>query len=246
MPIEWPTYDDVSAIAPDEAQIWAVPLAGDESRVERCYPCLSADERTRAAEFRIADPRRRFVMARSALRTLLGKHLGVPPETIEFGSRASGKPTLHSRHAGGTLRFNLSHSGDFALIGITRGSEIGVDVERVRAMQHLEQIAQRYFHPAEVDEVLGAPAGLRDQAFMRCWTNKEAVLKAIGSGVMGRLDTFRVPVTSREPTWVTIPDELAFSETKCWLQPIDVSNEYVAAVAVMGSDRNLRCATFIW
>ncbi len=127
---------------------------------------------------------------------------------------------------------------DLALIAVTSGWEVGVDVERVRSVGHLEHIARKYFHAAETDAVLRAPANERDIAFLRCWTAKEAVLKAIGTGVTGSLAEFQVSIDER---WNGRVD---YQGLQCSVQRLALGKEYVGAVACVGSERSLRCWTF--
>jgi 4'-phosphopantetheinyl transferase len=211
---------------------------------EECLAGLSADERARADEFRFDGPRRRFVLSRSALRKLLGQYLGERPETIRFSIVPGGKPQLAGESAATALRFNLSHSGDLALVVVARRADVGVDVEQVRAVSHLEQIAKRYFHADEVEEVLTAPAADRNLAFLRCWTAKEAVLKAMGMGISGRLDRFRVPISEHEPSWVDMRLVQASDVNRCWLQQLKPCAQYVAAMACLDVERRARCYTY--
>ena len=244
MHLLWPIRTEPPALEPDEAHVWAVPLDAESSQRQDCWATLSADERQRANDFRFDDPRRRFVGSRAALRTLLGKYLGERAEAIGFSIGPSGKPQLASGHAAWALRFNLSHSGDLALIAIALGNEVGIDVEQLRAVSHLEQITKRYFHPDEANEVLRAESDDLDQAFFRCWTAKEAVLKSIGSGVAGRLDAFRVPTAEHEPCWVDLRSAQIPNAARCWLQQLAPCAGYVATVASLDLERSARCFAY--
>jgi 4'-phosphopantetheinyl transferase len=135
---------------------------------------LSPDERERAARFVFHEHRRRFIVARARLRQLLGARLGVGAETIAFRYAPAGKPALAAGHR--DLRFNLAHCGDVAVYAFADGCEVGVDVERERAIEDAEAIAERVFSPAERD-------ACRARGFLYCWTRKEAFVKALGSGL---------------------------------------------------------------
>jgi 4'-phosphopantetheinyl transferase len=174
---------------------------------------------------------------------LLGQYLGERPELIGFKIVPGGKPQLVGEHAT-ALRFNLSHSGDLAMIVVALEADVGVDVEQVRAVSHLEQIAKRYFHPEEVEEVMAATAVDRDLAFLRCWTAKEAVLKAIGKGISGRLDRFRVPTSEHEPGWIDMHRVQASDAARCWLQQLKPCAEYIAAMAGLDVERQARCYSY--
>jgi 4'-phosphopantetheinyl transferase len=199
---------------------------------------LSSDERARASEFRFDDPRRRFVIARGALRRLLGEYLAVKADKVELALDNNQKPALADSHATFGLRFNVSHSGDVALIAVTEGCEIGVDVEQLRDVGRLEQIARRFFHPAETKAVLATPTAERNHAFLRCWTGKEAVLKAFGTGITGSLADFQVPTHDAPPAWIEC------SQSRCWLQQLAPCDGYIGAVTCIGSKRAVRSWTF--
>src|SRR5262249_31494602 len=141
---------------------------------------LSAEEQMRADQFRLKEPASRFVATRAALRTLLGHYLGTNASSIQFSLDARNKPRINPKLHGTDLHFNVSHSGSLARVAVTTGNEIGVDVEQRREVRHLDQIASRYFHRAEAAAVTATPATERVDAFLRCWTAKEAVLKAHG------------------------------------------------------------------
>ncbi len=230
----WPTVTEHPLLGPEEAHIWAVRLNVTTPQFDSLATVLSSDERHRAEQFRLDAPRQRFVIARAALRILLSRYFGVTPAEVAISVDAYNKPRLaDEQHATG-LRFNVAHSGNLALVAITHGCEIGVDVERLRIVRHALHISQRYFHPAEVAAIVAAAPAARDAAFMRCWTGKEAVLKAIGTSITGSLAGFQVPIDDAQDrgTWI---------DARCWLRRLDVGDDYAAAVAVVAGERNLRC-----
>ena len=101
----------------------------------------------------------------------------------------SGKPKLTPSIPGEVyLHFNLSHSGEVALIAVTRVGEIGVDVEYVKKDFPIHEVAERFFTPKEVTALKTLPEPLQHKAFFKCWTSKEAFLKAKGTGLSGELD----------------------------------------------------------
>jgi len=235
---DWPDYDGSAQLADKEAHVWAVPLDVRQTAVDAMTRCLSDHEIQRAGDFRVEDARRRFVVARAALRKLLGTFLDLDAAKVSLVLGESKKPALAVSHALSKLRFNVSHSGDLALIAITSGCEVGVDVERARSVGHSADIARIYFHAAEKDAVLKTPPGERDLAFLRCWTAKEAVLKAIGSGITGSLAEFQVSVDERWNGWVDCQG------LQCWVQRLALGKDYIGAVACVGRERSLRYWTF--
>jgi len=235
---DWPIYIGSPELADDEVHVWAVTLAPRQAGVERLSRLLSPDEQKRAGEFRIEDARRRFVIARGALRHLLGVYLRIAPDKIELTSGANEKPVIAAAYSASGLQFNVSHSGDLALIAFAARCEVGVDVEQVRAVGHFEQISTRFFHPAETKAVLETPAEERNIAFLRCWTAKEAVLKAHGTGITGSLADFRVPVDEHWQDWIEC------GGSRFWVQRLAPGEQYIGAVACVGSQRAVRSWTF--
>jgi 4'-phosphopantetheinyl transferase len=198
---------------------------------------LSADERERAARFAFAHLRRSFTLARGALRILLGRTLGMAPAAIRFVYGEKGKPGLAEP---GRVRFNMSHSGELALIAIGLDCELGVDIERIRPLPDLQEIAARFFSREEETELMALPEDLREAAFFRCWTRKEAYIKAIGDGLSAPLDGFAVSLRDGEPArMIQIGGDAAAAGA--WrLHHLDVEPGYVAALAYRGERHIIR------
>jgi len=244
MEIVWSHPSDAIALSANTLDVWAVRLEGGSVRSDELRAILSAAERQRAEQFRLDEPRQRFVIARAALKMLLGRYLGTPANEVELENDRHGKPRLASRYGADDMHFNLAHSGSLALIAVTAGCEVGVDVERVRAVTHAEHIVRRYFHPVEAQAILSAAPSARDAVFLRCWTAKEAVLKAMGSGVTGLLASFRVPTDEFQAAWIDLPGQLSSNCSRCWLHELTPCDGYVGAVACLGEERVVRPFAF--
>lgn len=162
----------------DAVHCWYVDLAVPPETEARCYATLPDGERRRSARFRFDRHRRRFVVAHGVLRDLLGRYLETDPRRLRFVNSEFGKPELLLT-SGRRLLFNLSHSGDLAAIAVAR-ADVGVDVERLRALPDYAAIAQCQFSDAEVEQLYRLPRRLRAGAFFRCWTTREAHTKALG------------------------------------------------------------------
>jgi 4'-phosphopantetheinyl transferase len=154
---------------------------------------LHDDECRRAGRFRLARDRRRYVVARGLLRTLLATRLGTHPRSVELCCGAHGKPRLAPGSAAGDLRFNVSHTGDFALFAFSRGREVGVDVEAVLPMRDADAVARHFFSRSELRAYRALEPGARQAGFFTCWTRKEAYLKALGGGLPSPLSEFDAP-----------------------------------------------------
>ena len=131
------------------------------------------------------------------MRIILAPYAGVEPESLAFGAGPNGKPKLVGR--GSSLAFNLSHTGDLALVAITAGPCVGIDAEVINALVEWEDLSRRFFSPAEAEEIRALPPALRVDAFFACWTRKEAFIKAVGGGLSMALDSFRVSVRPEAP-----------------------------------------------
>jgi len=175
----------------DEVHVWRIELLPSPGVLARLGRHLSPDERRRAERFRFERDQRRFHAARGALRELLGGYLDAEPERLGFAEGAHGKPEL-AAPGGSGLRFNLSHSGELALCAVARGRELGVDIEQARELADAEAMARRFFSAAENAALAALPDAERLGAFFRCWTRKEAYLKAVGAGLLQALDGFDV------------------------------------------------------
>ena len=159
-----------------EARVWVVELDRSEKDTGALGGVLTEDELLRAGRIRSEDGRRRAVVARAALRTLLAHELNRAPEQIAFSAGPHGKPRLADEEP--PVRFNLSHSGALALIAMS-SLEVGVDVEQIKPRADLTGVARRVFTAAERAEV---EAG-GERAFYRHWVAKEAFVKATGRGI---------------------------------------------------------------
>lgn len=222
-----------------EVHVWTADLADAAAHESRWQPLLSAEERGRAARFRFDGDRRRFTAARGLLRMLLGAYLKAAPATLSFRYSEKGKPALDGPHSETGLAFNVSHSGAVALFGVTRGREIGVDVEQMSRESDLEAIARRFFSVHEQAQLAAVAPEQRREAFFRCWSRKEAYIKARGEGLSLPLSQFDVSIGLGDGNALlaTRPDP---EEAQRWfLRDVPVEAGYAAAVAAFGAPWHL-------
>jgi len=217
-----------------EVHVLSVDL---DAEPEPFLALLSEPERERAARFHFDIHRRRYVVAHGSLRRILADELGVDPDGLAFSEGERGKPGLPA-HA--DLEFNLSHSASCALVALTRAAPVGVDVEERRPIEHAVTIARRYFSPAEIVAFDALPEPERIPAFYRCWTRKEAYLKATGEGLSLPLVGFDVTLAPDESARFLRVDDRHEPETGWSLHDMSPAGNYAAAMALERTDVSVR------
>jgi 4'-phosphopantetheinyl transferase len=223
----------------DEVHLWRLDLATIASNEDRWQSMLSNEEKQRSSRFHFTVDRQRFVTSRAVLRMLLAAYLNLKPSDIAFSYSEKEKPFLASPYADTGLTFNVSHSGEVALLAFTRLRRIGVDVEVLRDNIEIEQIARRFFSAREQEELAGLKSDDKPRGFFRCWTRKEAYIKAVGDGLSLPLAQFDVTLgsTLKSVLLATRPDP---DEASHWLlQEINAGDGYAAALCVEGNDWQL-------
>src|SRR5215510_752841 len=182
----------VWTVAPGHIRVWLWSLKAGKAMLERMSDSLSGDERRRSRELKFDVHQRRFVAARAGLRKILANVLGESPEPLVFSYSARGKPSLHDHEGPPGLRFNLSHSEDVAMLALSWGIEVGVDLE-AEGEDHLSwEMAELTFNAVEIEWLNEHSATDFPRAFLELWTLKEAVLKAEGSGLASGSEKYSV------------------------------------------------------
>ena len=229
----WDASTDAAKVAHLPAgvvHLWKKSFDASPEEMERCYEVLSSEERTRAQRFLIEPPRRAFILTRGTLRLLLGKYLDGAPGDLSFHYTEFDKPFLNE---GNKLRFNVSHTDGVALLAFVWGLELGVDVEKIRPVKDLKDLANRFFSLPERDRLnrLETEDELH-AAFFRGWTRKEAYIKGKGEGLSIPLHQFDVSLEAGE-TQALIATRPEASEAGRWLvRDISFDPSYAAALAI--------------
>lgn len=233
---------DRLALQEGHLHVWRACLDVEPPAQRRLSESLSQDECERAARFCFEKHRRRFTAGRGLLRSLLGKYLALSPDEIIFSYNKHGKPYLAPGQTRSDLRFNLSHSDELALFAFTIGRDIGIDLERIRPKRSTRGIAESFFAPREVAALFALSDDQHTSAFFRCWTRKEAYIKAKGAGMSIPLDSFAVSLAPDAPAellWVRDNPEEPSRWTLTTLCP---DPAFAACVAVEGEPTMVRCA----
>ena len=235
---DWPAPPSEVRLDAGEVQVWRASLAAPAALRARLRATLADDERARADRFVAHVHRDRFVVARAFLRAVLGRLLAIPPDAVRFRYEAAGKPRTDM------LRFNLSPSGALALLAVTRDREVGVDVEELRAVTDAEALAERFFAPGETERLRSLDPAARDAAFLRCWTLKEAYVKAVGEGLGLPLDRFEVGYVPVVPSPALRLLDESPDDGRWALRTLEPGPGYVGALAAEG--QGFRLTSYQW
>lgn len=244
-PTEWLTPPAQPILHRNEAHVWRVQLEAGESALLRLHATLSPDERARARRHHRPLDGNHFIVARAALRTILAMYLDSAPDQLRFEYEPQGKPVLKQEAAASpAIAFNLAHSHGLALVAVTLGQRVGIDIERVHPRLAEERIAERFFSANETAALRGLPIAAQPLAFFRGWTRKEAFVKARGDGLAFPLNGFEVSLgPSEPPALLRVTD--APAEAERWsLYELIPAPGYIAALAVEG--RGLSLKTWDW
>ena len=200
--------------------IRSIALTVSAEELGRCRATLNEEERVRADRFRFEKHARRFTVARAFLRETLGEVTGLAPEAVEITLSPFGKPLVEG------VEFNLSHSSELAVVAVAE-SRVGIDVEKLRERPAME-MAERFFAPDEIEQLRNTTPDDRQHAFFRCWTSKEAYLKARGEGITLPLDSFVVSLDRDAPALLRARDD---DPSRWSLSRVEVADGYVCTVA---------------
>jgi 4'-phosphopantetheinyl transferase len=237
----WPTSEVRGTIVPDEVHLWAWALEPTAVDLPAHIEILDQQERERMQRFHFAPDRARYAVAHANLRRILGAYLHQPAAALRFDANGFGKPELHQSESSSSLHFSLSHSRSIAVLAVANGRPVGVDVEEMRPIE--PEVADSHFSASERSQLKQLQGDAWLLGFYRCWTRKEAILKAEGVGLFRPLDSFDVSL---------LPDETAellgtrqhFSHP--WtLHDLLPSEGTIGAVATAQPHTRLICFSFV-
>jgi 4'-phosphopantetheinyl transferase len=233
LPPKDPTLED------REIHVWRALLDVKESQRNDLLRTLSAEERQRTERFRFQRDREHFVTSRGFLRAVLARYLRTEPKRIRFRESRYGKPEIEEKGSWAPLQFSVSHSQGLALYAVACRRNVGVDVEKVRSVDHAK-IAGRFFSRGEISALLALPSELQREAFYDCWTRKEAFVKARGEGLSLGLNQFEVSLGPGQECSLlkTAWDE---AEPARWsIRALRPSPGYAGAIAFEGKGMEIR------
>jgi 4'-phosphopantetheinyl transferase len=218
--------------------VWAVRLDDGNVVLDAGREMLSSDERERATRFHFERDRRRYLIAHIALHEILSRYLPSDPSHLCFDLGPNGKPELPALLVSSGVEFNLSHSNEIALLAVSGAGAVGVDIEYAKPEFKFQDIAERFFTAREVAALRKLPPDLQRQAFFKCWTSKEAFLKAKGTGLSGNLDEVEIHLTAAGHVRIN-------ADVPAWsLAELIFASEYEAALVTQRKPATIRC--YLW
>lgn len=229
---------DPGSTGPVAVDIWSWSLDPSFVDIADALALLSGDERDRAHRFLKDIDRRRYITGRAGLRRILATYLGIEPRAVRFGYNNWGKPELDLADRS-SLHFNLSHSAGEAMLAVSAHAEVGIDIEEIRPIE--EDIASHFFSGFECAALAALSDGERLVAFYRCWTRKEAFVKAHGAGLSVALDSFDVSLETGEGQHLLERLDRDIGRRSDWaLFNLDVVDGFCGALAVSAAGRDVK------
>ena len=218
----------------DDIHIWSADLNISHIKLLRYYKYLSPLEYNRAKGFKFDKDRRTFIACTGILREILAGYINISPETISFRYNDFGKPFLANYCS--RLYFNSSRSASVALYIFSGVYEVGIDIEKVRYMNSLNDIVLQFFSDEEITYFKKLSSQEFTREFYKLWTKKEAFVKAIGMGLSFPLNQFQVSVDTGNRYKITqIKGD--FSEAVKWsIGSVNTFPEYEAAYVYRGDN----------
>jgi 4'-phosphopantetheinyl transferase len=188
--IIFPKLGECNLLAPDEIHVWQSLLDDSDNRLEYYTSILSDDERERSQRFKFLKHRNFYITGRAKLRIFISKYIAIEPCKIKFTYNKYGKPQLDKS----PLKFNISHSQNKVIYSFNTENDIGVDIEVINKKIEINKLVNRFFSVSEAETINALDPKIAHNYFFRCWTRKEAFIKAHGQGLSLPLDQFQVSI----------------------------------------------------
>jgi 4'-phosphopantetheinyl transferase len=229
--IEADSMPPLAELNPGEIRLWYCPLESlDEAARNACRELLDPAETARLRRYISASAADQFLIGRAALRSCLSRYAAIPPIDWQFALNAHGKPRLAELHQANWLSFNISHSRGMVVCALCRDWDLGVDVEPLDEAHRLD-VAERFFTPGETAAIGRADGQERQEAFLKTWTLKEAVIKTRGEGLSLPLSDFEIEIGASPPR-ISFSDRLREDPRRWQLFAFRLESRFQAAVAV--------------
>ncbi len=227
-----PSAQSPASLKGNDIHVWHATLAATPENLAGAAQMLPAAEREKTALVGSEAQRARLTLSRAWVRGILAKYLSQPASEIAIRRSARGKPQVVAGNNDQPLQFSVSHSADHMLVAVTRGDDVGVDLERMTRLADVERIAARFFARGEYDALLALPPDQRADAFFRAWVRKESVVKALCTGIATAFDAFSVTLGKEPQHEIDVTGIPGIDRQLLWVRLGDIGRvDYIAAVA---------------
>jgi 4'-phosphopantetheinyl transferase len=226
-----------------DVHVWRILPVVSPDKLSGFLRLLQPDELRRFDSFYRDENRFEYLWAHGALRTILSRYLRILPAQIQFATNYYGRPYVANPTVESPVFFSLSHTEGLAMLAVSRMEAVGLDVERCREMADLDAIVANHFSGNELLKISSLNSLERQQCFFRCWTRKEAVVKATGFGLSLNLNQMEVTLLTDEPAKVVRCHWEARSSSQWALKELEPAWGYVGAVALEAPGMDLRLFT---
>lgn len=240
--INWEALPKNLSLQREEIHVYKTDLKCSVSKAECFYLTLSDDERKRADQYKFENDRIHFISARAILREIIGRYLALKPSEILFSYNSYGKPYLIHK----ILNFNLSHASYLAVYIFANSKQVGIDIEKIRPFPGFMNIAKRFFSEQENIDLHSIPGDQQLEAFFKCWTRKEAFIKAIGNGLSFPLNQFDVTLLPNEPARVRNINGKNESVDLWSMSSINPTPDHVGAFLFENNIKDTKISYFDW
>ncbi len=232
---------------PGDVHLWLVSAESPRKGLE-CI--LSPEELQHSLRMVRPADQRRYLAVRGALRDILGRYLRIPPSTIIIAYSEAGKPFLDNQpDSSQALHFNVSHAGGIALVVVSRGLQVGIDIERVREIRAASDILRYFFSPAEQAWVQSLPDEEKTLEFFRLWTRREAASKAVGTALLRSFPLFSLPARPLCPGGFCVALPKSAQETavqEWWMRDLSPAPGHAGALCVENQNSEPSFWRFSW
>ena len=198
----WYNQDADKTLSDNEAHIWLNFLNLHQAKLKHLYPLLSPAEKERSEQFKHFKQRKNYIASHGFLHTVLSYYIDTAAEDIRFSMEEKGKPFILAEQNNQQIQFNLSHSGNLALLAVCRTHPVGIDIECIDRKSDYQGIARRFFTDNEQQAFFKLPEDQQKDAFYQVWTRKEAHMKVTGQGLSLAPTQFEVSVPPDEPAFI--------------------------------------------
>jgi 4'-phosphopantetheinyl transferase len=179
----WQSQDSEKTLGDNEIHIWLSYLNLHQARLKHLYPLLSSTEKERSERFNHYKHRKNYIASHGFLHTVLSYYIDIPASEIAFSHGEQGKPSIIDEQNSENIQFNLSHSGNLAILAICKNHQLGVDIEHTDRKADWAGIARRFFTANEQQDFFQLNESIQEDAFYKVWTRKEAHMKVTGKGL---------------------------------------------------------------